>query len=548
MISEPGYSPEQPGEALGAFGGGGFPPDGGAGGAALLRDPLIGPTGPPMEHHPGMLLQSGYRQYDQVLLNAGYQPPPPPPAAGAVAVPAAQSYMRDLAVETAAQSAQMGAAAVAGRVSLGLVARAMAQSAPALAGVPLYAGALQGVAQAASTVASASAGAVVRNTFNRKPPPGAGAAAVAALPGGLGVAEVRQMFEPAQRTPIERQFVAKGVPRDGAAVLAMQKKHDLSGGSAPHLDFRSLNGYNDGYAPMDRVLKPHANIAPYAMPKQRMATVMGYAPKPNDTKNGADNVVMSTSAASDDRPPPPPPGAAKIRRTQNVLAPLFPPDTPYGQILAARQLAEPASDMAQEKFARERSPPRGDRRPLSKRNASREKRASAGGVDGQTYGQVRDKALAQRSKTVPAEVFIGDKPARARGPPNAAQLKRRNARAAATKRMASEPAEDRRVKVRGGLADAGAERRQKLAANTNLYEDKSGNIKSKRAKTVANSSAAKTTKSKTTGAKGRFSKQSEPDISLLRPEDRYGVRQRRAKSVTSRSASGSASRPRGVVV
>ena len=156
---------------------------------------------------------------------------------------------------------------------------------------------------------------------------------------------------------------------------------------------------------------------------------------------------------------------------------------------------------------------------------------------------MRDKALAQRSKTVPAEVFIGDRPARARGPPNAAQLKRRNARAAATKRMASEPAEDRRVKVRGGLADAGAERRQKLANNTNLYEDKSGNIKSKRAKTVANSSAAKTTKSK--GAK---SKQSEPDVSSSRPEDRYGVRQRRAKSVTSRSVSGSASRPRGVVV
>ena len=154
---------------------------------------------------------------------------------------------------------------------------------------------------------------------------------------------------------------------------------------------------------------------------------------------------------------------------------------------------------------------------------------------------MRDKALAQRSKTVPAKtvpasVFIGDKPARARGPPNAAQLKRRNARATATKRVASEPAEDTRVKVRGGLADAGAERRQKLAANTNLYEDKSGNIKSKRAKTVANSSAAKTTKSKTTGAKGRFSKQSgSPDIRSSRPEDKYGVRRVRAKSVTSRS-------------
>ena len=64
-----------------------------------------------------MLLQTGYRQYDQQLLNAGYQPPPPPPAAGAVAIPAAQSYMRDVAVGAAAETAQMGAAAVAGRVA-----------------------------------------------------------------------------------------------------------------------------------------------------------------------------------------------------------------------------------------------------------------------------------------------------------------------------------------------------------------------------------------------------------------------------------------------
>ncbi len=124
---------------------------------------------------------------------------------------------------------------------------------------------------------------MVRNTFNRKPPPDAGAS-VAVLPGGLGVAEVRQIFEPAQRTPIEQQFVAKGVPRDGAAVLAMQQKHDLSGGTAPHLDFKSLNGYNDGYAPMDRILKPNSQIAPYVLPKQRMASVVGYAAKPNDTK------------------------------------------------------------------------------------------------------------------------------------------------------------------------------------------------------------------------------------------------------------------------
>ena len=53
---------------------------------------------------------------------------------------------------------------------------------------------------------------------------------------------------------------------------------------------------------------------------------------------------------------------------------------------------------------RERSPPRGDRRPLSKRNKSREDRAAAGGAD-DTYGQIRSKALGARSKTLPAEVF-----------------------------------------------------------------------------------------------------------------------------------------------
>ena len=88
---------------------------------------------------------------------------------------------------------------------------------------------------------------------------------------------------------------------------------------------------------------------------------------------------------------------------------------------------------------------------------------------------------------MPAEVFIGDQPKRARGvPPNAAQLKRRQARVAATKRQAFEPADDVRVRTRGGPADADRVAvRQKLADNVRLYEDKQGNIKSKRvAKTV----------------------------------------------------------------
>ena len=436
----------------------------------------------------------------------------------------------------------MGAAQVAGRVSLGLVARAMAQSAPALAGAPLYAGALRGVAAAATSVVAQTTGNVVRNALgNRKPPPDAGAAV---LPGGLGVAEVRQIFEPSQRTPIEQQFVAKGVPRDGAAVLAMQQKHDLSGGTAPHLDFKSLNGYNDDYAPIDRVIKPNASIAPYVLPKQRMASVMGYAAKPNDTRKGMDNVVMSTASASDDRPPPPPPGAAKVRRTE-AAEPLFAPDTPFGQILAARQTAELAPDMA--KFARERSPLRGDRRPLSKRNASRERREFASGIDTETYGQIRDKALAQRSKTVPAEVFIGDKPKRPRGPPNAAQLKRRQARVAATKRQASVPADDVRVRTRGGPADADrvavrqkladADRvavRQKLADNARLYEDKNGNIKSKRvAKTAKGTDAEPARVAKSNTSKSNTSKKGVSyEVSGNRPEDKYGVRRQCAKNLS----------------
>ena len=95
----------------------------------------------------------------------------------------------------------------------------VAQSAPALAGAPLYAGALSTVAAAATTVVAQTTGNVVRNALGRRPPPDAGAAV---LPGGLGVSEVRQIFEPSQSAPIEQQYVAKGVPRDGAAVLAMQ--------------------------------------------------------------------------------------------------------------------------------------------------------------------------------------------------------------------------------------------------------------------------------------------------------------------------------------
>ena len=81
---------------------------------------------------------------------------------------------------------------------------------------------------------------------------------------------------------------------------------------------------------------------------------------------------------------------------------------------------------------------------------------------------MRDRALNQRGKTVPAEIFIGDAaPKRARAvPPNQAALNRRAApRFAAEKRAASFAAEDRRAKPRGGAANAErAERRDAVYA------------------------------------------------------------------------------------
>ena len=242
------------------------------------------------------------------------------------------------------------------------------------------------------------------------------------LPGGLGVAEVRQIFEQPKPTPLERQFVVRGGARNGAAVLDMQRQHDIAGGSAPHLDIRSINGWNDGYGPQDRQSQ---SLGPFQMTKYRTPAL--FAQQLSARKKGPDIVMAASSSSS--RPPPPPPGAAKMRRVEQAsfAAPeLFPAGNPYAEALAAHQKAPLATDAAA-LFGRdrERSPPRGDRRPLSTRNKSREDRQAAGGAAG-TYGQIREKALGARSKTLPAEIFIGETPKRSKAvPPNQSALNRR---------------------------------------------------------------------------------------------------------------------------
>ena len=84
------------------------------------------------------------------------------------------------------------------------------------------------------------------------------------------------------------------------------------------------------------------------------------------------------------------------------------------------------------------------------------------------------------------------------------------------------PAEDVRVRTRGGPANANrAAVRQKLADNERLYEDRQGNIKSRRV-------------AKTVGAKTKKGKDTSYEPQSNRPEDRYGVRRRiqRAKNLS----------------
>ena len=103
-----------------------------------------------------------------------------------------QGDMRDLGADVVAGGAQMGAAAAVGHVAQGLVTRALASPAAAMASA---AGALNLVAGAAVGAAAGSAGNVVRRSLGGGgPPPDAGSSAPV-LPGGLGVAEVRQIFE-----------------------------------------------------------------------------------------------------------------------------------------------------------------------------------------------------------------------------------------------------------------------------------------------------------------------------------------------------------------
>ena len=418
--SSGGFAPKADVAALAAlFSGGGPPPAPGAGGVALSNDPLIGPPiFQPPSHN---LLQPGFRQHDQVILNVGGQPPPGPPPAPAPAIPK-QNYM---VPQHYVQSGASIVAQAAGHVALGLAARALAKSPAGLAGAPLYAAAL-------------SAGhTVISSLGSGGNPPDAGAS------GGVSVGEIARSFAPPPRVPIERMFVTKGAPRDGAAVAAMQRQHDLFGGTAPHLDVRSLNNMHEGYGPADRVR--HKQVI---QPMEMRGRVRNIIERADERSHKKLDEIMTTP--SDNKRPPPPPGAAAIKRRQSLPAELFPIGTPHGDALRQHQKAPLLNPYAGPRRPRSRSPPRADLRPQAVRQKSEENNKHP-----ETYFQMREKAIQQRSKVIPQgpqHFFIGADQGvkRPRPAANQAALDRRTApRGPGTKRKAAGN-DERRVRPRTG--------------------------------------------------------------------------------------------------
>ena len=160
---------------------------------------------------------------------------------------------------------------------------------------------------------------------------------------------------------------------------------------------------------------------------------------------------------------------------------------------------------------------------------------------------MRQKALGERSKTVPAEIFIGEAPRRSQPvlPNQAALTRRATARAAPVKREASMPAEDRRTRAQGGAANP-ERAHTKQPVNPRIYKDRQGNLKAHR---PAKSVATKVHLSKKDAKKTSFSP--EAGASSSRPEDKYGARSRRparrSKSMGANSASSSREQRVGLV-
>ena len=367
-------------------------------------DDLMGPPGPGPERYT-TLLEPAPRPSDQVLMNEGMQPPPPPPAAPTMVQQAGNSFAQSTgnaaggvlgtAAGTAA-SAGIGALLTRAAAAAGMGAMEGAEAGPA----GVLAGSAIGLV--GSLVGDAVGGAV-RRGFQ---PGGGSTQQPADPPTTYGPGGMRERVQARPQENINRQ----------------QRSHNQGGGApAAQVDFRTLNGQNER-KPRDRKVRFNNEVT------ENRTGVLGGA-------SGSSSGPMVVAGGTSRPAAPLDPGSAKIPRNADP-APAAPPSYKdlVGKLKKAPEV-KPFSNPVTPSRPRERSPPRGDRRPLGEqRRSKKDSTALFPGGDG------REEALSRRSKTIPKgsgpkEFYIGDR---------------------GEKRKASEPLVDRRKAPNQRQLDAAA--------------------------------------------------------------------------------------------
>ena len=332
-------------------------------------DDLMGPPGPGPERYT-TLLEPATRPPDQILMNEGMDPPAPPPP------PPAPPTMVQQAGDSFAQAAGNAAGGVLGTAA-GTAASAGVGALLTRAAAAAGMGAMEGAEARPAGVLAGSAiglmgsliGDAVGGAVRRGFQPGGGSnQQPAGPPTAYGPGGLRERVQSRPQETINRQ----------------QRSHNQgTGAPTAQVDFRTLNGQNER-KPKDRKVRFNNEVA-----EDRIGTLGG--------ASGSSSEPMVPFGTS--RPAAPMnPGSAKIPRSADP-APAAPPS--YKDLVGKLKNAKapevkPFSNPVTPSRPRERSPPRGDRRPLTaQRKSKKDSEALFPGGDG------REEALSRRSKTIP---------------------------------------------------------------------------------------------------------------------------------------------------
>ena len=362
-------------------------------------DDLMGPTGAGPQNYPD-LLQPEPRSSDIVLLNEGMQPPaPPPPPPAPTLVQQAGSSFAQAAGGAAGNVLGTAAGSAAAGAATGLLTRAAAA-----AGMGAAAGAEAGPAGVLSGAAIGAIGSMIGSAVS-------GAVSRGFEPGGGS--NMQPAGPPTTYGPGGLQ--ARGQQRNQETVNRQQRLHNQgTGAPAAQLDFRTLNGSNEQTRPKDRKVSV---ITPAQ--SSRVGLLGGQA-------SGSDRMIVDPVAAQTRPGPSDDFGRTKIPRTADP-APMAAPS--YTDLVGKlkQNKAQEVGPVAPSR-PRERSPRRGDRRPLEVQRREEARAQRGGGVLFQG-GDGREEAMARRSKTIPKsmparEFYIGEGGTKRPGDPGVEQLRK----------------------------------------------------------------------------------------------------------------------------